>query len=317
VIEGFAEAAKAAAKSKLEADKEAGKINEKELKEKVEKSDKLIGQLETLGRLSSDQPISAAEQQQIVEEAVVGLVGEFAGKDSEELAGKMKTLIGALRGKLSEKEKKKILEKEIPNLVEKLVKAAGGEKGLGKSVKELTQQIQTLVKLTVGEPLSDEEKAAIFNQAILGLLEKTVFNGYLDPLFLKAAVLGYEFAKPFGDAIARGLRTAASRQIFTSATIAIEAKDPSYVETVETDHSTVVQTTIQSGSYTGWIVTAYWDPTAMQVVLKVLPGEDKAALARTRALIRALIGSKEIEWIFDPKSCEGGDKGNVLSATPR
>jgi len=317
VIKGFAEAAKAAAKSKLEADKEAGKLTEKEFKEKLEKSDKLIAQLETLGRLSSGEPISDSEQQQIVEEAVVGLVGEFAGKDSEELAGKMKTLIAALRGKLTPDKRQKILEKEIPGLVEKLVKAAGGDKAIGKSVKELAQQIQTLVKLTVGEPISDEEKAAIFNQAVLGLLEKTVFNGYLDPLFLKAAVAGYEFAKPFGDAIARGLRTAASRQIFTSATIAVEAKDPSYIETIETDRSTVIQTSIQNGSYGGWIVTAYWDPTAMQVVLKVLPGEDKAALARTRALIRALIGSKEIEWIFDPKSCEGNDKGNVLSATPR
>src|SRR5262249_36640197 len=123
-IKAFAEAAKAAAKSKLEADKATGKLNDKQFNEKLEKSDKLIAQLETLGKLSSGQPMSAAEQQQIVEDAVVGLVGEFAGKDGEEFAGKVKTLVGALRGKLSDKEKKKILEKEIPNLVEKLVKAA-------------------------------------------------------------------------------------------------------------------------------------------------------------------------------------------------
>jgi len=320
VIKGFAEAAKQAAKSKLEADKEAGKLTEKEFKEKQEKADKLIDQLETLGRLSSGETISAAEQQQIVEQAVVGLVGEFAGKDSEELAGKMKTLIAALRGTLTDKEKKKILEKEIPNLVEKLVKAAGGEKGLGKSVKELTQQIQTLVKLTVGEPLSDEEKAAIFDQAVLGLLEKTVFNGYLNPLFLKAAIAGYDFAKPFGDAIARGLQTVAAREIFTAASGQIEHKDSSYQQTIAQDHTVVIQTTIEgSGPYVGWIVTAYWDPTAMKVVLKVVPGQDKALLASTRAAIRTLLSVligpvKDAEWIFDPASCE---PGSVLSVSAK
>jgi hypothetical protein len=47
----------------------------------------------------------------------------------------------------------------------------------------------------------------------------------------------------------------------------------------------------------------------MQVVLKVVPGEDKAPLASTRAFIRALVGSKEVEWIFDPTTCEESDKG--------
>ncbi|HEY7934410.1 MAG TPA: hypothetical protein VID48_11360 [Solirubrobacteraceae bacterium] len=55
----------------------------------------------------------------------------------------------------------------------------------------------------------------------------------------------------------------------------------------------------------------------MQVVLKVLPGEDEQVLAGARAFIRAGACAKEIEWIFDPETCEETSKGAVLSAAPR
>ncbi len=313
-LSGFVDAAKAQARAKLEKDKADGKITDAQLEEQTAKAYKLLDQLTTLGKVTTDETLTDAQKTDIVENAVVGLVGEVASKDAEELAGEVKTLLDLLRGKKTQKQRGELLKKKLPALAGKLAKLAGKGKAVQKGVKELTEQLETLVKLAFGDPLSAEEKAAIFNQAVLGLLERTVFNGFLNPLYLKAATAGYDFAKPFGMAIERGLRTAASKAIWTAALPALQGKEPDYLDTIAADHSHVVQFTIQSGSYGGWTGTAYWDDTVGHVVVKVVPGTDTAPLASTRAFIRSLFGSPENFYIYDPTCNEA--IGGVLVSGP-
>jgi hypothetical protein len=116
--------------------------------------------------------------------------------------------------------------------------------------------LRPLTKLLAGT-LTEDEKTQVFNDAFIGLLKKTIFNGYLNPIYLQALLKGYEFAKPFGDKIAADMKIFVNARFQQEVTVAFGA-DGSWLTTVGVEHKTV-SAKIQSGFFQGWSAIAFWD----------------------------------------------------------
>lgn len=152
--------------------------------------------------------------------------------------------------------------KALETSVTSLAKEVGG-----KDAATLTKQLILLVHLAAGD-LTDAQKQALFEEALVGLLERTLFNGILDAPFLQAFLEGYEFAAPFGARMADDLKHFTQTQVSGQAQLALEHASPSWLTDVVGGRT--VTTTIQSGSFGGWSVTAFWDHTVDDIRLQVV-----------------------------------------------
>jgi hypothetical protein len=305
----FNEALSGHFKTHLSQVKDTGKLSDKEFKAQKEKADGLTDQLTSITKLiTPGANVTKEDRQKILKNALVGLTKTLF-KDSEgaedliglidELFTKagegfkvgsddLQTVVDKVKQlcllKVDEKKKPKVEAivdtivsvtmlatgqspgKEGIKAIEKNVTAVAKEVG-GKDVATLTKQLILLIHLAAGD-LTEAQKQQIFEEAMIGLLERTLFNGLLDAPFLQAFLKGYEFAAPFGQMMANDLKSYTQTQVAGQAVVALEGASPSWVTDAGSGKTTTVK--IESGSFIGWTVTAFWDHTVDDIRLQVV-----------------------------------------------
>src|SRR5258708_4092964 len=213
-------------------------LEEKSAEEREETKKKHSGEIKELktqawniGKLIFKKPRpEKKEREEILRSALVGLVGALLGEKNKgkELPEKLNELYEVLTDEEFKKDKEKQKEK-IKEKLKELAAQVGGD-----GADDLAEQMIILAEVLWGDT-TPEQRMEIFNTAVMGLLKRTIFSGYLDPIFLKAALKGYEFMKPFGDRMAKDLQVAVDARYKEQIMSAVERYEAMHPGTLETN----------------------------------------------------------------------------------
>jgi len=185
-----------AAKDKLkEAAKGADAAKVKELADR-------LGDLKDV--LNGNAKPGSAEAQKLLEANLVALGEKFGGSAKHgELTGKAITLYKVLTKQMSEKELSATFDKSVTELA----KALGG-----KNAGELTGHIVTLVHVIRGD-VSEEKQYDVLKETVSALATRLGLEGLMKIPQVRAAMLGFDLGRAFGDRIAADLKLIATGEL--------------------------------------------------------------------------------------------------------
>lgn len=202
-----------------------------------------IGQrLRCLGELQIDGAPTGGGSSNIVE-----LFGKFGmgvgGKKGEEIATLIATLETDIHGAVN--------ASSLTGYKRSILAAA--KKIAGKDGQTLADKLFTLYDLVKGN-LTDEQKWSLLKTNILDLANYLAGTDVLKIPQVRAAMLGFELGRPFGEAIARDLKLIAEKKLAEGCLTAIAKKQesdgiPTLGNLANVDFGTATEATIQRGIF--------------------------------------------------------------------
>ncbi|HWB23345.1 MAG TPA: hypothetical protein VG652_10700 [Gaiellaceae bacterium] len=230
----------------------------------IDKANKLIEQLSVIAQMEAtpDTKLTPAQRAVVAENAAVALAGTLAGKTlkGEEVAEAVTSALKAVNadGAKASQTRFEIFDKYMQKAIKQaLLKSGVKEEAIQSQYTALVGQIDILGRLALGNP-TDAERDEMFQKAVIGLLERTVFNGFLDAPLLKAATTGYDLGKPFGDFIQKNLQAVLNAKLLAATKTALDAADPTWRADLDGETRKTITGTIDlPAEFHGWTVTAF------------------------------------------------------------
>jgi len=280
---------------------------DKALEADTQRAEALIASLKTIAELELNKSANPGPEQKTVDavNVVVGLLGSLFNEKwegSSDLAARAQDIIKLAAGKSSEKGRKKILTDNLKELAKRFAKSAGvTDAQVAAKFGELTGQISTLYDLVFGT-LSDEERSDAFKQAVKGLLERTVFSGWLTPAYLKAATTGYELGSSIGTYITNNLASLTNQRLKEAVicalnTAGVQKGHENWFQDLHSDTSfTSLMATVDfPKEYEGWTAEAFYENNVVYVQV----------LGKPLGIIDLILGKHPDEYLVQATDLPG------------
>lgn len=240
-----------------------------------------------------EEHVSDEEKDEILKDAVLGLVKTVAGKRENELSGKTYELYAVLTGQIGKDRHAEVFRSNVRAIAAKIDKKNGDE---------LAAVAFDLIDVLAGD-LTPEKRDEMLQRHIIGLATRVVGEGIIKGPHVRAFLTGFDLMRPFAAQIAQNLTGVANVALHRACTLALEEersrRDEQSIEGVS------VKITSESlgapSSLVGWTCAAFQDPAHGLVFQATSP------YGATTYILDAefgfILGTSELtffEWLVSP-----------------
>jgi hypothetical protein len=178
---------------------------------------------------------------------MIALVERLGGGKPGVLAGKALTLYDVLAGNLTDKQLKATLQTQVGELANKVA---------GKNGALLAQQLFVLRDVLSGDQDPDKQ-FQVLKESVLGLATRFLAEDVLKIPQIRAAMLGFDLGRPFGERLAADLRliqqTVLARECMLVLSRAQQVNGPADIDYSKRTETFITEKQIPGTHYDGWI----------------------------------------------------------------